>query len=236
MSVVITVDLEQDLPPYGNSYKGVEEGLPKLLSMVTKYDVNPTFFVTSDVAERFPDEVENLVEHGFEIGCHSFDHNKITNSNEIEEATRILKGFCKVIGYRAPYLHLNNNTYEYLQKLNYLYSSSSIGNCINEVNGIIEVPITPTNLFGLERPACTSTLRIGGKKVVQRILERKNVVFYTHPWEYVKLNHVRPRFLGFRCGAWIQNTFEDFLKTAKERDDFRNLSDLARDNSKRNLG
>lgn len=234
MSIAVSIDLEQDLPPYGSTFRGIEEGLPKILAKLIKYDVNPTFFVTSDVAKRFPDEIENLIEHGFEIGCHSHYHKKSTNPNEIEEATYILMDFCDVIGYRAPYLRLNSNTYEYLHRLNYIYSSSTIGTHIRKVNGIIEVPITPTKLFGLKLPACTSTLRLGGKRIIPRILEREDIVFYTHPWEYIRLNHVRPRILGFRCGPWIEKIFDEFLKKAREIDDFKNLSYLAKYNAKRN--
>jgi len=49
--VAFTVDVEQDAPPFLQTWQGIEKGLPAMLELLAKHDVPATFFVTGLAAE-----------------------------------------------------------------------------------------------------------------------------------------------------------------------------------------
>ena len=53
--VSLGIDVEPDCPPYlATQYRGVTDGLPKLLDVLDAWGVRTTCFCTGQVAERFP--------------------------------------------------------------------------------------------------------------------------------------------------------------------------------------
>ena len=55
------------------AWRVYKEGLPRLLELYAKYDVASTFYFTGTFAEKIPEAVELVKEHGHEIGCHGFE-------------------------------------------------------------------------------------------------------------------------------------------------------------------
>ena len=55
MEVAITVDLEHDCPPFLTTYRGVTQGMPRLLELLAAEQVPATFFCTGDVARKHPE-------------------------------------------------------------------------------------------------------------------------------------------------------------------------------------
>ena len=53
LRAAFTVDLEQDAPPFLNTSRGAEHGMPELLSLLADADVVATVFCTGDVARRY---------------------------------------------------------------------------------------------------------------------------------------------------------------------------------------
>src|SRR5574337_704483 len=162
-SIALTIDVEHDCPPYLHTYRGIEEGLPKILSILEKHDVKATFFITGDVASRYPQQVEGIA-HRYEIGCHGYSHMRFDRmtcseaAHEIEKSTEVL---CRMTGreitsFRAPNLIfperflglLGNNGYlvdsslaKY--KLGHLYRIHAAGKDFN--NGLLRVPVSATS-------------------------------------------------------------------------------------------
>ena len=79
MDVAITIDLEHDCPPFLTSYRGVTEGMPRLLDLLKSESVAATFFCTGDVARRHPDIVRRLVAEGHELGSHGDTHARFSS-------------------------------------------------------------------------------------------------------------------------------------------------------------
>ena len=108
--VYLTVDVEPDCPPYLWTWRGIEEGMPKLLDLLGQEAVPATLFVTGATAERYPATVERMVRDGHEIGCHGYSHDSFAEfdearaRDEIEGTNRILRRFAPVTSFRAPYL------------------------------------------------------------------------------------------------------------------------------------
>ena len=49
---------------------------PRLLDLLAEYQVPATFFVIGRRAERFPHLIRQIVDHGHEVGNHSYHHNQ----------------------------------------------------------------------------------------------------------------------------------------------------------------
>ncbi|MGH8491221.1 MAG: polysaccharide deacetylase family protein, partial [Gammaproteobacteria bacterium] len=73
---VISVDVEQDCPPFLDSMRGVEEGLPRLLAMFAAEGVSATFFSTGRIAELYPQRVREICAGGHELGGHGYSHRR----------------------------------------------------------------------------------------------------------------------------------------------------------------
>jgi len=109
-------------------------GLPRLLSLLSKYDVSSTFYFTGMFAEQSPESMELIKDHGHEIGCHGYDHSpdrafdilsmeeQITELKRAKSVIEPIAG--KITSFRAPALRINNNTIHALEKTGFLTDSS----------------------------------------------------------------------------------------------------------------
>lgn len=55
--VALTIDIEQDAPPFLSTWRDVGRGLPLMLELLAKHDVQATFLVTGRMAERSPESI-----------------------------------------------------------------------------------------------------------------------------------------------------------------------------------
>jgi peptidoglycan/xylan/chitin deacetylase (PgdA/CDA1 family) len=60
-------------------------GVPRLLELLTEYELAATFFVPGLTAERYPHMVAQIVEAGHEVGHHSYSHRSPVDLSESEE-------------------------------------------------------------------------------------------------------------------------------------------------------
>src|SRR5947208_383840 len=97
-------------PPPSTTFRGIEQGAPRLLELFGAEDVRATYFSTSDVAARYPAAVRALVDAGHELGCHGVTHTAFDRMDErtarweIEHSTHVLRDFATIDSFRAPYL------------------------------------------------------------------------------------------------------------------------------------
>lgn len=111
---------------------GPKEGLPRVLRMLSEYDLPASFFVPGVVVERYPHEIGTIVEAGYAIGHHSHTHTwakDLTEAQEREEfetAFRVLEGFTGVRprGYRSPSAEFTVNTVRLMEEYGFDYSSN----------------------------------------------------------------------------------------------------------------
>ena len=136
---LITVDTEQDVAPYFDSYEGLEY-IPLLVTLFRKEGIQATFFTTGCIAEEHPDIFEHLENH--EIGCHGLHHELygrktpwLTDVSELSirerkkalvKATGLLEkaSHTPIKGFRAPYFQVDEATFSLLEELDYVYDSS----------------------------------------------------------------------------------------------------------------
>jgi hypothetical protein len=110
------------------------QGLPRLLSVLSKYDVSSTFYFTGMFAEQSPESVELVKEHGHEIGCHGYDHSPLRSFDildyneqvlELKKAKKAIEPIAgKLRAFRAPALRINNDTIKALDNMGFTSDSS----------------------------------------------------------------------------------------------------------------
>lgn len=109
-----------------------EVGVPRLLNLFKKYDLKTTFFAPGHSIETFPHRIEQILEHGHEIGAHGYSHeNPIAMSPEQEEA--VLDKSIELIeahtgqrprGYIAPWSEVSPVTLKLLLEKGIRYDRS----------------------------------------------------------------------------------------------------------------
>ncbi|HEY7292858.1 MAG TPA: polysaccharide deacetylase family protein [Vicinamibacterales bacterium] len=203
MNVHFTVDVEQDCPPYLTGWRGIEQGMPRLLTMLAEEGVRGTFFTTGEVARRFPAAVEAIVSAGHELGCHGDTHRDFSTltlaeaEHEVRHASLSLRPFGSVTSFRAPYLRFPRDYMAVLAQFDYTLDSSEgrhkqLGASVHSDHGVLRVPASVTS----------STLRWPAV-VRDRLLARLSdpIVLFVHPWEFVDLRRERLRYdCRFRTG------------------------------------
>lgn len=111
---------------------GPYEGLKRCLDMLQRQNIKTTFFVPGIVAEKYTDEVKQIVFHGHELAYHGYAHDARMGIPQSEEEAnmakteKILESLSgrRVIGHRAPLDAMQTYAVELMQKRGYLYSST----------------------------------------------------------------------------------------------------------------
>lgn len=131
---------------------GMEYGLPRLLDTLEHFGVKATFFIPGAVAERYPEQVKEIVRSGHEIGCHGDEHEIFGELSRDEQRVvlqrakkklRCLTGE-KIKGFRMPEGEMNEDTLELLKELDFEYSSSLSDDDVpylHDKTGLVELPI-----------------------------------------------------------------------------------------------
>jgi len=195
-TVALTVDLEPDCPPFLHGFRGVEQGLPALLSLLHELTIPATFFTTGEVAERYPESVTRLVEDGHELGCHGMTHTAFTElsrdaaKHEINRSAEILRAFAPVRSFRAPYLRFPEAYVDLLEAASFDLDSSQARYKLANYRAK-----APTRLTRIPASITSSALRL--PSILARLYLRalsSPVVLFVHPWEFVDLRKEKLRW------------------------------------------
>lgn len=240
-------------PSEANAQVNVEEGISKLLSLFNKHNIQATFFVTGDMARKHSNNiVDDISREGHEVACHGLLHKKnecLIGLNEqrlrIGEATRIIEtktGVCPV-GFRAPCLRSNKDTFTVLMENGYIYDSSIIPTFIPGYYGhlnlkfkpywvssnsysvenykkILELPVSVNPLLPL--PLSAGWMRNLGLSWVKfgiktNLLFRNPVIFYIHPRDVLSLPRVEgvPSYVYRNVGSKSIEMMDHLLSYAR---------------------
>jgi peptidoglycan/xylan/chitin deacetylase (PgdA/CDA1 family) len=216
-----TVDVEPDCPPFLWTWRGMEEGMPRLLALLREENVRGTFFTTGDSARRYPDVMRAVLDDGHELACHGMWHRPFPTLSrdearaEIEESAAILRGFAPVTSFRAPNLLFPDAYLDLLEANRFTLDSShgkhKLGYWRARVFG--ERSTTLTRI-----PASTTSSVLRYPRAVRDPLLRglrSPAVLFVHPWEFVDLTRERLRYdCRFRTGdaalACVRQVLRDF--------------------------
>jgi peptidoglycan-N-acetylglucosamine deacetylase len=205
LRVALTVDFEPDCPPYlSSTFRGVEQGAPRLLELFADTGVRATYFTTSEVAERYPAAVRALLAAGHELGCHGVTHTAFDRMDEaaarweIEQSSRVLRDFSPVTSFRAPYLRFPEAYVPLLEQAGFALDSS-----LAKYKRSYRAPRRPTTLSRIPASMTSSVLRLPAFVRDPWLAALSDpVVLFVHPWEFVDLTRERLRYdCRFRTGG-----------------------------------
>lgn len=188
MKICLTIDMEQDCPPFLSTYRGIEEGTPLFLNLLSEKNISATFFTTGDVAERYPTLIKQIVEQGHELASHGLSHRRFDQMNreeaeeEIKKSLEILRKFYPVISFRAPNLEFPE-AYLPLLKENGISIDSSTAHYKFTHRSRIQ---QKTELQRFPASVTSSVLRLPFflRKFFFWKMKRPAILF-VHPWEFV---------------------------------------------------
>ncbi|MGQ9546134.1 MAG: polysaccharide deacetylase family protein [Dehalococcoidia bacterium] len=195
--VALSIDVEQDAPPFLDTWQGLEEGLPLMLEVLAKHDVSATFFVTGQSAEKFPGVIAGISQR-HEVSCHGYEHERFDvldvgeQRQRIEKATRILQEIAgaKPQGFRAPYFKVTSETLAILETIGYIYDSSKAS-----YRRVRKRDHSNSSLIRIHNTLPSSFLRLPiwlSLPVLRSCLNLLPlVVLNCHPWELVRVSSVR---------------------------------------------
>jgi peptidoglycan/xylan/chitin deacetylase (PgdA/CDA1 family) len=213
-TVAFTVDVEPDCPPFLSGFRGIEQGMPKLLDLLAERSIAGTFFTTGEVARRYPRVIERIVADGHELACHGMTHRAFTRLSrddaraEIEESAEILRRFASVTSFRAPYLQFPSEYLELLERSRFTLDSS---HAIYKAAYYRDRARTP--LKRVPASVMSSVLRLPRWiRAANLALVSNPVVLFVHPWELVDLRHERLRLdCRFKTGDAALACMDDVL-------------------------
>ena len=131
----ISIDVEEDYNTEGSEYRGVTEELPRILELLRRHAVPASFFVTAEVATRFPELIRRIIAEGHEVGSHGTSHKDPSFASLPSERQReFLKASAGVlasqdilpVAFRAPNFRVNAETFRSLALLAWTADSSVV--------------------------------------------------------------------------------------------------------------
>jgi hypothetical protein len=122
--------MEHHKPPQGAFIRPLQS----ILNLFERHHVSSTFFVLGEVAEVFPEVVEEIYGLGHEVASHGYFHVDLTkiSLSRLEEMERRSRGVLAgitgevPIGFRAPFARINSAIVSLLSKMGYVYDSSVV--------------------------------------------------------------------------------------------------------------
>lgn len=233
MQVAITIDMEQDCPPYMSTFRGVQGGTPRLLDLFKSEQIPATFFTTGDVARKHPQVVQNIVDGGHELGCHGDTHKRFSQMDhaeaqkEISEASAVLRKFYPVKSFRAPNLDFPSQFRTILRDNGYRVDSSR-GR--HKQGSLFVKPSREGELSLIPATIAPSAIRMPSliRNTICRFM-RDPVVLFFHPWEFIDVTRDPiPIDCRFQTGEPAVRSLRDTIRFFKARGaSFSRISDLA---------
>jgi len=105
--------------------------LDRYCSVLQKYDITGTFFITARAAQEYPERVEHILKHNQVVEGHGDVHQAFYESVPVQtdRLTAMKKTFLTLFdldiqGFRAPYYKHNTNTYPAAENAGLTYDCS----------------------------------------------------------------------------------------------------------------
>ena len=249
--IILTFDLEEfDLPLEYNcpiseemQFRIANEGLLRLVDLLSQHNVKATFFSTGNYCEKNPERIKTLSEK-HEIGSHAYYHSRfdeefIIRSKRILEVTsgKRITGFRMPLLQKIDYDKLMQAGYEYDSSINptffpgrynyfrvsrtpYKIANTGITEFPVSVSPIIRFPLFWLSFKNLPlflyRYLCYSVIR-----------HDQFIHLYFHPWEFAQIDQFKiPGYIRKPNGDQYTKKFERLLNYLQRKGEFVTVSEF----------
>jgi len=254
MKIVLTFDIEGDIPRVFNSYFGVKIGLLKILKILDEFNIKGTFFCTGNIIKQLPEYVKLIERKNHEIACHSLNHERLNQLDYnkcrqvIYQNKKLIENLCQnseIIGFRAPYLKPPLFLLKILTELGFKYDSS-----ITTSRNLKKYQIDAYQIseFHPSNSSIFFRFPINLKVLSNWIFKKDLEILYFHPWEAINMKTLifnqknlvkKCKNLLIRLDRWIKTgdkfitRLRNFIEEAlKKKVEFVTLKDLINDKEK----
>lgn len=136
---------------------GPRIGVYRILELLKQEQIEATFCIVGQTAEKYPEAVEAIEKDGHEVAVHGYTHkgyNELTLKQErarIIRTRKILEEFIggRIFGHRTPRWRSSQNTHRILDELGFKWNSDYMGSekpFYNTINGqesrLLELPVS----------------------------------------------------------------------------------------------
>lgn len=135
---------------------GARAGLPRVLELLERHDIQATFFIPAVSAKLYAEQVKQIADAGHEVGIHGWIH-EFTSTLEREEERMLMQQSLEAlekitgrrpVGIRAGSWEYSENTLELIDELGLFYDSSLMADDVpyellsdGEPTGVVELPV-----------------------------------------------------------------------------------------------
>jgi peptidoglycan/xylan/chitin deacetylase (PgdA/CDA1 family) len=135
---------------------GSRAALPRVLSLLERYDIPATFFIPGVAAKLYPEDVKSIAAAGHEIGIHGWIHEWTSSLARDEERMLMERSLSTIeeltgkrpVGIRTGSWEYSMNTAELIAELGLLYDSSLMADDVpyevlsdGRPTGVVELPV-----------------------------------------------------------------------------------------------
>lgn len=207
---------------YGN-----RQGIPRIMDLIRRHDLQATFYVPAVVAQLYPDETRMFTGEGHEVGIHGWIHERnsvlppeVERDLQMRSADMLEKiSGVRPVGIRTPSWDFSQITLEITRDMGLLYDSSLMADVDchellldGENTGVIELPVEwirddavyfNMNRFSALRPYTPP-------EAVFDIFRREFEAAYTEGGIFQLTMH--PHITGYRSRIWILEMLVERMK------------------------
>ena len=158
---------------------GSKVAVPRILDLLSKYQIKATFFIPAWVIERNQELTKRIVAEGHEVAHHGYRHEWPDMTDPEKEENLLLKSMeiiektigKRPLGYRSPAGEYTPSTLALLNKHGFTYSSTMMDDIVpykHLINGaksnLVELPVhwsiddAPYFLYSLRPPVSRMTI------------------------------------------------------------------------------
>ena len=204
-----TFDIEDHRHNKKSGENNIERNCYTILEWLESKNIRATFFIISKIAKKFPLLINDISSNNHEIGSHSYDHVSLIKESpesflhKERKSKDILENLIgkKILGFRAPFFSINENTLwfsDVLTELGFVYSSSVIPkkykkfginnipqNAFKWKSGLLELPMVLGSIKGYQFPCIGGIyLKLLPVDFIKRCLPNDGVFWtYLHPYD-----------------------------------------------------
>jgi peptidoglycan/xylan/chitin deacetylase (PgdA/CDA1 family) len=135
---------------------GSRAALPRVLSLLERYEIPATFFIPGVAAKLYPEDVKRIASAGHEIGIHGWIHEWTSSLARDEERMLMERSLATIeeltgkrpVGIRTGSWEYSPNTAELIAELGLLYDSSLMADDVpyevvsdGRPTGVVELPV-----------------------------------------------------------------------------------------------